>query len=338
MSACAPDIPAAVWDSGYHFILAQHRVTLSNNHVIPVLPSSAPRWVDICLFIPFLSLHDFSAVRGTLCRLRSLRLRFTDDPKISSGPEVKPKFDAFEYALFLCNFSHTSIFNVFNRINISWSQLTYYTGWDWTSSYIEMFKLTPNMEGASLHCEDDSVYDLPLPHRFCHRGLRRLHVQEEGLTEGVEFFSEGGIVHLLSYVECPALETRNILYRHPHIRIPSSPCSGNLRILSIDDDTLTYASFPAMSMSMSPEENAILLRLNINVNPDVVPGLRSLTCRILSERPDLWSVFVDFVESRRTRLETLRLSVPFDMSSQPDGLVDRWTELCGRSFVIFGIE
>ncbi|KAK0491770.1 hypothetical protein EDD18DRAFT_1416072 [Armillaria luteobubalina] len=54
-------------------VLSLHSTeALSNNHVLPVLLSSAPRWVDIRIFIPFLSLHDFSAVRGTLYCLNRL--------------------------------------------------------------------------------------------------------------------------------------------------------------------------------------------------------------------------------------------------------------------------
>ncbi|KAK0436242.1 hypothetical protein EV421DRAFT_1832695 [Armillaria borealis] len=200
---------------------------------------------------------------------------------------------------------------------------------DWTSSYIEMFKLTPNMESVSLHCEDDS-------------------------EAGVNALSEGGIVLLLSHIECPALESLSMVYQHPHIRIPSSPRVRNLRTLSINapctipaealtdllsllrtTPSLTHLS---MSMSMSPEENVLLLGLNNNINPGVVPGLRSLTFRVLSKRPVLSSVFVDLVESRRTWWETLRLSVPFVMPSPPDALVDRWAELCDGGFVLYGME
>ncbi|KAK0234332.1 hypothetical protein IW262DRAFT_1335795 [Armillaria fumosa] len=326
-------------------VLSLHSTeTLSNNHVIPVLLSSAPRWVDIRIFIPFLSLRDFSAVRGTLYRLNRLHVKFTDDPRTSPGPQVKPNFDAFEYAPLLRSFSHESVCNAVHQISIPWSRIVEYTGMDWISSYIEMFKLTPDLESASLYCEDDSLLDRPLPPPFCHHALRRLHVHEEEQPVDADVQSEGGIVLLLSHIECPALESLSMVYNHPQIRIPSSYCAGNLRTLSIDAPyaipaeaqsdligllkTIPSLTHLSMSMSMSPEEGVILLGLNINIFPDVVPGLKSLTCRILSERPDLSSVFVDFVESRRTRLETLRLSV----------LVDRWTELCEGNFVIYGME
>ncbi len=290
----------------------QSTEALSNNHVIPVLLSSAPRWVDIRIFIPFLSLHDFSAVRGTLYRLNRLHVEFTDDPPTSPGPQVEPKFDAFEYAPLLRSFSHETVFNAVHQMHMPWSWITEYTGMDWTSSYIEMFKLTPDLESASLNCEDDSVLDRPLPLPFCHGGLRRLHIHEEEQSVDAAVQSEGGIVLLLSHIECPALESLSMVYQHPRIQIPSSPCAGNLRTLSIDapctipadaqSDLLSlFRATPSlthlsMSMSMSPEESVILLGLNINMNPGVVPGLRSLTFRFLSEGPDLSSIWLSLGE------------------------------------------
>ncbi|KAK0491771.1 hypothetical protein EDD18DRAFT_1358559 [Armillaria luteobubalina] len=214
-----------------------------------------------------------------------------------------------------------------------------------------MFKLTLGLESASLYCEDDSILDRPLPLLFRHCTLRRLHVHEEEQPVDATVQSEGGIVLLLSHIECPALDFLSMVYNRPQIRIPSFFCAGNLRTLSIDAPctippeaqtdlisllktipSLTHLSIP---MSMSPEEGVILLGLNINIFPDIVPSLKSLTCRILSERPDLSSVFVDFVESRRSRLETLRLSVPFNIPPLPDALVEQWIELCEENFVIY---
>ncbi|PBK91198.1 hypothetical protein ARMGADRAFT_1031889 [Armillaria gallica] len=100
---------------------------LSNNHVIAILLSSAPRWVDIHVSIPFLALHEFSAVRRTLYRLNRLCVECTDDPPASPSPQVEPKFDAFEYAPLLHSFSHKTVFNAIHQIDIPWSQFIDYT-------------------------------------------------------------------------------------------------------------------------------------------------------------------------------------------------------------------
>ncbi len=51
---------------------------------------------------------------------------------------------------------------------------------DWTSTYLELFKLAPDMEAATLQCANDSEEDVPLPGPYSsHKRLRVLHLHED---------------------------------------------------------------------------------------------------------------------------------------------------------------
>ncbi|KAK0450503.1 uncharacterized protein EV420DRAFT_1704971 [Desarmillaria tabescens] len=356
--ACLYRLQMYILRSGMHDITLSIRSTKglsTKNPVTPILFSSAARWVDLHIAIPYLSLHALSAVRGSLHRLTRLRVEFTTEPRMPLFPPSKPIFRAFEYAPLLRSVSINSVCSAVEQVSLPWPQLTQYTGNDWTSTYIDILKLAPDMASMSLQCDDDCGFDIVLPSiPFRHHGLRRLHVYEEAKKPRSEIRSEGGITHVLSHVELPALESLSMAYRHPNIWIPSSLHLGNLSSLSIDASfiiptgaqadllsllrTTPSLSHLSMSMSMAPEEDVILVGLNISINPDVVPGLKSLAFRFINISPGLSSVFVDMVESRRPGLESLRLSVPLVMLPPPSALVDRWAGLCDGNFVTYGVE
>ncbi|KAK0450494.1 uncharacterized protein EV420DRAFT_1312215 [Desarmillaria tabescens] len=322
--ACLYLLQMYILRSGMHDITLSLRSTeglSAKNPLIPILFSSAPRWIDLHIAIPYLALHAFSPVRGSLYCLTRLRVEFMNEPPMPLAAHSKPIFNAFEYAPLLCSMSINTVCSAVEQLSLPWPQLTQFTGNDWTSTYIDILQLAPDMGSMSLQCDDDRDFDIVLPSLpFRHHGLRRLHVHEEVESPSSDILSEGGIVHVLSHIEFPALQTLSMAYQHPDIRIPSSLHLGNLSSLSIDASfiiptgaqanllsllrttpSLTHLS---MSMSMAPEEDAILLGLNFRINPDVVPGLKSLAFRFINRYPGLSSVFVDMVESRRPGLES----------------------------------
>ncbi|KAK0218458.1 hypothetical protein EDD85DRAFT_354472 [Armillaria nabsnona] len=128
---------------------ATHDITLSihskrdisKNHLIPVLLLSAPRWTNLSITIPYNSLFAFSSVRGSLHRLTRLSVEFIGDiPALPVG-SAKPIFDAFEYAPLLRSFSLKGAYGAIQLIDVPWSQLTEYAGYDLTSSFIDILEL-----------------------------------------------------------------------------------------------------------------------------------------------------------------------------------------------------
>ncbi len=105
---------------------ATHDITLSiyskkeisKNHLIPILLLSAPRWTNVSISIPYLSLRAFSAARGYLHRLKHLHVDFIHGNIRMRTPLSKPIFDAFEYALLLRSFSLNGVYNVVQQMNL----------------------------------------------------------------------------------------------------------------------------------------------------------------------------------------------------------------------------
>ncbi|KAK0234325.1 hypothetical protein IW262DRAFT_1488474 [Armillaria fumosa] len=287
---------------------ATHDITLSihssrdisKSHLIPVLILSAPRWASLSMSLPYHSLFAFSATRGSLRRLNRLSIHFIGDvPGLPVGV-AKPIFDVFEYAPLLRSFSLKGAYRTIQRINVPWFQLTDYTGHDFTSSYIDILKLAPDMEV------------LRYVHPSSHQRLRSLHVHE--VDETSEFVSsEGGIRRLLSHLEVPALESLSMTYAHPFIQVPtflSGSTARNLKSLSIATPsfavpsqtelinllkmttslsslTVPYTLLPAEDHTrlLFGLDNPLLVYLNANINPDAVPKLISLAIRLTQAPP-----------------------------------------------------
>ncbi|KAK0436214.1 hypothetical protein EV421DRAFT_1130809 [Armillaria borealis] len=357
---------------------AAHDITLSihstrdisKSHLIPALLLSAPRWTNLSMTFPYNSLFAFSAARGSLHRLNRLSIQFIGDvPGLPVGL-AKPIFDAFEYAPLLRSFSLKGAYRAIQQINVPWSQLTDYAGHDLTSSYIDILKHAPDMESASLQCDEDSEDDYGVVRPSTHQCLRVLHVHEVEETPDSFVPSEGGIIRVLSHIEVPTLESLSMTYAHPFIQLPTSlrgSTAGNLKSLSIAAPFLisagvqadlisllkTTASLSSLSVpyALVPAEdhfdleNELLLYLNANINPDAVPRLTSLVIRLTNAVPHLLPSFVDMVQSRRhvtpTRaaLQTLHLSVPLaiPLGLDPD-VAARWKELCDEGLVMYGME
>ncbi|KAK0185290.1 hypothetical protein F5146DRAFT_1072281 [Armillaria mellea] len=356
----------------FHLRSASHDITLSihsnrdisKNHLIPVLLMSAPRWTSVSLSIPYLSLHAFSAARGYLNRLKYLHVDVIHGTIRMRTPLSKPVFDAFEYAPLLRSFSLNGMFNVVQQINLPWLQLTGYTGQDWTSTYLELFKLAPDMEAATLQCADDSEEDIPLPSlHSSHRLLRALHIHEDDDSVAVP---EGGIVRFLSHVEFPALEALTMEYTHPDIRVPSylyGSTAGSLKSLAIDTSfciiaeaqadllvllkttpLLSRLSVSCQCMRERNDSEGIFLGLNANINSSLLPCLTSLEIWFINAEPYLEPSFVEMVQSRRhpapTRgaLETLLLSSPLAIISTDNETNVRWKDMCDGGLVTYGCE
>ncbi|KAK0218443.1 hypothetical protein EDD85DRAFT_354208 [Armillaria nabsnona] len=366
----------------YFLRSATHDITLSihstrdisKSHLIPVLLLSAPRWTNLSLTFPYNSLFAFSAARGSLHRLNRLSIQFIGDvPGLPVGL-AKPIFDAFEFAPLLRSFSLKGACRAIQQINVPWSQLSEYAGHDLTSSYMDILKLAPNMDSASLQCEENLEGDHDLVRPSSHQRLRVLHVHEFEETPNVLVPSEGGICYVLSHLEVPALESLSMTYTHPFIQIPTSlrgSTAGNLKTLSIaapftitagvqaelisllkTTASLSRLSVPYALVPADDEDrlilgldDALLLYLNANINTDAVPKLTSLAIRFTNAVPYLLPSFVDMVQSRRhatptcTALQTLRLSVPFvvPLGLDPD-VTARWKDLCDEGLVTYGIE
>ncbi|KAK0479517.1 hypothetical protein IW261DRAFT_1365103 [Armillaria novae-zelandiae] len=337
---------------------------ITKNHLMPILLMSAPRWTDVSISIPYLSLHAFSAARGYLHRLKHLHVDFIRGIARMRIPLSKPVFDAFEYAPLLRSLSFPGVFNVVQQTNLPWSQLTKYTGHDWTSTYLEIFKLAPDMEAATLQCADDSEEDVPLPSSYSsHKHLRTLHLHEDDDSVPLP---EGGIARFLSHVEFPALQSLTMEYAHLDIRIPSYLCgstAGSLKSLIIDalfcipaegqtdllDLLKTTPSLSRLSISCQcmPEGNdseGIFLGLNANMNPALLPCLTSLDIWFINPEPYLEPSFVEMIQSRRyptpTRaaLETLRLSSRFTIISTDNETNVRWKDIYHAGLVMYGCE
>ncbi|KAK0491780.1 hypothetical protein EDD18DRAFT_1109526 [Armillaria luteobubalina] len=337
---------------------------IAKNHLMPVLLMSAPRWTYVSISIPYLSLHAFSAARGYLHRLKHLHVDFIHGNIRMRTPLSKPVFDAFEYAPLLRSFSFTGTYNIVQQVNLSWPQLTEYTGCDWTSSYLELFKLAPDLEAATLQCADDSEEDVPLPSPVSsHKRLRALHLHED---EDSDAIPEGGIVRFLSHVEFPALESLTMEYTHLDIRIPTCLCgstASSLKSLSIDASFSIYAegqadlldllkTMPLLSkLSVScqcrieeSDSEVIFFGLNANVNPTLLPCLTSLDIWFINSHPFQAPSLVDMVHSRRypgparAALETLRLSSQFTIFSTDDETYVRWKDMYDAGLVTYGCE
>ncbi|KAK0436215.1 hypothetical protein EV421DRAFT_2061245, partial [Armillaria borealis] len=293
---------------------------ISKNHLMPILLMNAPRWTDVSISIPYLSLHAFSAARGYFHRLKHLHVDFIHGNSIRMRtPLSKPVFDAFEYAPLLRSFSLNGAYNVVQQMNLPWSQLTAYTGHDWTSTYLEIFKLAPDMEAATLQCADDSEEDVPLPSPYSsHKRLHVLHLHEADNSVAAP---EGGIVRYLSHVEFPALESLTMEYTHPDIRVPTYLCgstAGGLKSLIIDTSfcipaegqadllgllkttpLLSRLSISCQCMRERNDSEGIFLGLNANMNPSILPCLTSLDIWFINADPYLEPSFVEMVQSRR---------------------------------------
>ncbi len=248
-------------------------------------------------------------------------------------------------------------------MNLPWSQLTAYTGHDWTSTYLELFKLSPDIEAATLQCADDSEEDVPLPSPYSSpKRLRVLHLLEDDDSVAAP---EGGIVRFLSHVEFPALESLTMEYTHSDIRVPSYLCgstAGGLKSLTIDTSfsipaegqagllglLKTTPSLSRLSISCRMRERngteGIFLGLNANMNPSILPCLTSLDIWFINADPYLDPSFVEMIQSRRypapTRvaLETLRLSSPFAIISDDNETNIRWKDMCDAGLVTYGCE
>ncbi|KAK0436231.1 hypothetical protein EV421DRAFT_1131537 [Armillaria borealis] len=351
---------------------ATHDITLSiyskreisQSHLIPILLLSAPRWTDVFISIPQNSMHTFSAVRGCLHRLNRLHVEYTNGIFVVRAPFSKPKFDAFEYAPLLRSFSINGVCNGVKQMYLPWPQLTTYTAHDWTSTYLDIFKLAPDMKTATLQCDDDSEDDVPLPTTYSsHQRLRVLYLREVDESDVV---SEGGTVRFLSHVEFPVLESLSMSYAHTRIRIPSFLCgstAGTLKSLIIDalfaipveaqvdllcllktTPLLSRLSISCRSVPEGNENNGLLLELNANANPGLLPCLTSLEFCFINTNPYLDPSFVDMVQSRRylaparVALETLRLSVPFVFLSANNEINVRWKDMCDEGLVTYGVD
>ncbi len=363
-----------LWSAMHDITLSIHSTRdISKSHLIPVLLLSAPRWTDLSMTFPYNSLFAFSAARGSLHQLNRLSIQSIGDvPGLPVGL-AKPIFDAFEYAPLLRSFSLKGAYRAIQQINIPWSQLTEYAGHDLTSSYIGVLELTPLMETTSLQCDDDSEVDDWVVHPSSHQRLHVLHMHE--VEETSEFVSsEGGICHVLSHIEVPALESLSMTYAHPFIRLPTSLCGStaeNLKSLSIAGPpfidaevqadlinllkmttSLSSLSVPYLLSPIDDQDrlllgayDALLIYFNTNINPDAVPKLTSLAIRLTNAVPFLLFSFVDMVQSQRhampTRaaLQTLRLSVPLVIPSGlgPD-VAAHWKDLCDEGLVTYGME
>ncbi|PBK65270.1 hypothetical protein ARMSODRAFT_961277, partial [Armillaria solidipes] len=323
---------------------------------------------------PYNSLFTFSAARGSLHRLNRLSIQFIGDvPGLPVGL-AKPIFDAFEYAPLLRSFSLRGAYRAIQQINVPWSQLTEYAGHDLTSSYMDILKLAPDMESASLQCDEDSEDDYAVVRPSTHQRLRVLHVHEVEETPDSFVPSEGGIIRVLSHIEVPALESLSMTYAHPFIQLPTAlrgSTAGNLKSLSIAAPSLiavavqadlidllkTTTSLSSLSVPytlvpvddqdrlvLSGLDDELLVYLNANINPDAVPKLTSLTIRLTNAVSYLMPSFVDMVQSRRhatptcAALQTLRLSVPLviPLGLDPD-VAARWKDLCDEGLVTYGI-
>ncbi|KAK0436232.1 hypothetical protein EV421DRAFT_1981271 [Armillaria borealis] len=352
---------------------ATHDITLSihstrdisKSHLIPVLLLSAPRWTNLSMTIPYNSLFAFSAARGSLHRLNRLSVQFIGDvPGLPAGL-AKPIFDAFEYAPLLRSFSLRGAYRGISQINVPWSQLTEYAGHDLTSSYMDILKLAPDMESASLQCDEDSEYDHGVVRPSAHQRLRVLHVHEveDNLDSLVP--PEGGICHVLSHLEVPALESLSITYMHLYVHIPTSlrgSTAKNLKSLSIAVPAFIHVGFQAdlinllktttslsslsvpYPLALADDQNALFLYLNVNINPDAVPKLISLAFRFINAEPYMSPAFLDMVQSRkhatptRAALQTLHLSVPFVIPPVDPDVAARWDDLCDEGFVTYKTE
>ncbi|PBK65246.1 hypothetical protein ARMSODRAFT_1022372 [Armillaria solidipes] len=296
-------------------------------------------------------------------RLKYLHVDFIRGNIRMRTPLSKPVFDAFEYAPLLRSFSLNGVFNVVQQMNLPWSQLTAYTGHDWTRTYLELFKLAPDMEAATLQCADDSE-DVPLPSPYSsHKRLRVLHVHEDDDSVVV---LEGGVVRFLSHVELPALESLTMEYTHPDIRVPTCLCgstAGGLKSLTIDTSfcilaegqadllgllkttpLLSRLSISCQCMRERNDNEGIFLGLNANMNPSLLPCLTSLDIWFINADPYLDPSFVEMVQSRRypatarVALETLRLSSPFAIISDDNEANVRWKDMYDAGLVTYGYE
>ncbi|KAK0218510.1 hypothetical protein EDD85DRAFT_355693 [Armillaria nabsnona] len=341
---------------------------ISRNNLIPVLLLNAPRWTtSVSLSIPYRSLHAFSATRGTLHRLDRLSVTFIGDVPVLPQPNffaelTKPIFDAFEYAPLLCGFSLRGANKGTRRMSLPCSQLTDYAGNDFTGGYIDILNRAPNMEIASMQCDLDPELGIFLP--SSHRRLHTLHVYEvEGSVD-----SPGGIINVLSHFEFPALKSLRMAYAHTFIRVPTSligSTAGGLKSLSFDTPFAISSEAQADLISLlktttsldplwvscrfvyggNPQNEGLLLGLNANINPDVVPRLTSLVFRFINVVPYLSPAFVDMVQSRRpgaskgAALQTLRLSVPLSIPvGLNPGVAARWRDLCDEGFITYGVQ
>ncbi len=379
-SSITPDFDLYDNELPCHYLLqtyllrsAMHDITLSiystmeisDSHLIPVLLLSAPRWTDLSISIPYDSLHAFSAVRGSLHRLKRLSIEFIDDD-IPELPDAlaKPIFDAFEYAPLLRSVSIEGAPDATKQINLPWSQLTDYVGNDWTTSYIDVLKLAPAMVWISLRCDEDSVVDEAVP-PSSHQRLRRLHVHEVEEILDSDIVPEGGIIHFLSHMEFPALGYLTMTYKHPLVRIPTSlrgSTACSLQVLIIDalfpitveaqadlvallktTASLSRFQLSCPSLSAIDQNDEIFLGLNANTNPDIVPKLTTLAFRFTNEEPYVSPSFVDMVQSRRPRqaastrvvLQTLQLWVPAIIPPVDPDVAARWKDLCDEGFVVY---
>ncbi|KAK0234324.1 hypothetical protein IW262DRAFT_1425066 [Armillaria fumosa] len=337
---------------------------ITKNHLIPILLMSAPRWTDVSITIPYLSLHAFSAARGYLHRLKHLHVDFVHGIMRMRTPLSKPVFDAFEYVPLLRSFFFTGAYNVVQQMNLPWPQLTEYSGRDRTSSYLELFKLAPDLEAATLQCADDSEEDVPLPSLYSsHKCLRTLHLHED---EDSDAIPEGGIARFLSHVEFPALESLTMEYTHLDIRVPTYLCgstASNLKCLSIDASFCIYAEGQAdlldllkttpllsklsVSCQCSIEENdseVIFFGLNANVNPALLPCLTSLDIWFINSHPFQAPSLVEMVHSRRypgparAALETLRMSSQFTIFSTDNETNAKWKDMYDAGLVTYGCD
>ncbi len=364
--ACLYLLQTYLLRSGMHdMTLSIHSKTyLSKSHLIPILILSAPRWTDLSLSITHNSIYTFSAARGTFHRLSRLSLEVIGPIPRAHANLARCTFNAFEYAPLLRSFTLQRMCAAVQEISLPWSQLNEYTGDDWMSSYIAIFKQAPDMERASLQCDGESEYDHEDHPSISHQALRVLHVHEAEDSRNSRILSEGGIVRLLSYIEFPALESLSMSYMHASIRVPCNlrgSTASSLRSLSIDAPFVLSAEAQAnllgllqttpslSSLSMScrfvPEEaenDGIFLGLNANIHPDVLPNLSVLTIRfIVNLQPCLLPLFIDMVQSRRhsapsrAALRALRLLTPFVVFPADTDAAARWKGMCDEDLVTF---
>ncbi|PBK65302.1 hypothetical protein ARMSODRAFT_1022419 [Armillaria solidipes] len=155
-------------------------------------------------------------------------------------------------------------------------------------------------------------------------------------------------------------------YAYPRIRIPSSLCgltAGSLKSLIIDalfaipveaqadllgllktTPSLSRLSISCRSVPEGNKNNGLLLGLNANVNPGLLPCLTSLEFCFININPYLDPSFVDMVQSRRylaparAALQTLRLSVPFVLLSANNEANVRWKDMCDEGLVTYGVD
>ncbi|KAK0185315.1 hypothetical protein F5146DRAFT_202698 [Armillaria mellea] len=344
--------------------LSLHRTAnLSMSHLIPILILSAPRWTDLSLSVTQNSIDTFSAARGTFHRLSRLSLEVIGPVRRARANMARCTFNAFGYAPLLRSFTLQCMRAAVQEISLPWSQLKEYTGDDRMSSYIAIFKRTPDMERASLQCDGESEYDHEDHPSLSHQGLRILHLHEAEDPTSSRILSEGGIVRLLSYIEFPALESLSMSYLHTSIRVPRTlrgSMANSLRSLSIDAPFVIHASAQAnllsllqttlslSSLSMScrfasegAENDGMFLGLNANIHPDVLPNLSALTFRFINLQVSLSPLFMDMAQSRRhaahsrVALRTLHLDTPFVVLLGDTDVV-ALKGMCDEGFVTFG--